>query len=217
MKTCTKCGIEKEENEFYKYKKSKDGLTSSCKECEKRRKQQYNLKNKDKHKEYNHKRYIENKELINISNKRWKTNNQDKHKEYINKYRNNPINKERSNNRKRERFKDDILFRLSCVIRCRTNGILKSKNLKRYKKINQYLGCTEEELKLYLESKFYPNHETGEQMTWENQGFYGWHIDHIIPLSSATTIEEIYKLSHYTNLQPLWMKENLQKSDKLSN
>jgi hypothetical protein len=52
-------------------------------------------------------------------------------------------------------------------------------------------------------------------MCWENYGKYGWHIDHIVPLSSAKTEEEIYKLCHYTNLQPLWSTDNLSKGCKL--
>jgi hypothetical protein len=50
-------------------------------------------------------------------------------------------------------------------------------------------------------------------MTWENQG--KWHIDHIIPLSSAKTEKEMYKLCHYTNLQPLWAFDNLSKGSKI--
>lgn len=48
-------------------------------------------------------------------------------------------------------------------------------------------------------------------MSWENHG--DWHIDHIIPLSSANTEEDIIRLNHYTNLQPLWAIDNLRKSN----
>jgi hypothetical protein len=51
-------------------------------------------------------------------------------------------------------------------------------------------------------------------MTFDNHGVNGWHIDHIIPLS-AKTEEEIIKLCHYTNLQPLWAEENRAKSNKI--
>ncbi len=52
-------------------------------------------------------------------------------------------------------------------------------------------------------------------MTWENWGLYTWHIDHIIPLSSAKTEEEVYLLWHYRNLRPLSAQENLKKSNKI--
>jgi hypothetical protein len=48
-------------------------------------------------------------------------------------------------------------------------------------------------------------------MTWENYGLHGWHIDHMIPLVSGNTEEEIFQLCHFTNLQPLWWYENLEK------
>jgi hypothetical protein len=50
-------------------------------------------------------------------------------------------------------------------------------------------------------------------MTWDNHG--EWHIDHIIPISSGKTEDEVLKLCHYTNLQPLWKEDNLKKSDKI--
>jgi hypothetical protein len=52
-------------------------------------------------------------------------------------------------------------------------------------------------------------------MTWDNYGVGGWEIDHIIPLASAKTEEEVYKLCHYTNLQPLWANENFKKGKKI--
>jgi len=71
------------------------------------------------------------------------------------------------------------------------------------------LGCSIDFLKQYISNKFDKN------MSWDNYGLYGWHIDHIIPLSSAKNKEELEKLCHYSNLQPLWAKDNLQKSNKI--
>jgi hypothetical protein len=92
-------------------------------------------------------------------------------------------------------------------MRRRIRGILNSKNLKKKLPCESIVGCTYEYLKTYLESKFQ------EGMSWENQGL--WHIDHIIPLSSGKNEEDIYKLCHFTNLQPLWAQDNLKKSNKI--
>ncbi len=79
----------------------------------------------------------------------------------------------------------------------KNNGYSKSSRTK------TILGCTFEEFKSYLESKF------ENWMTWENRGLYngelsyGWDIDHIIPISSAITESDVLLLNHYTNLQPL--------------
>lgn len=75
------------------------------------------------------------------------------------------------------------------------------------------LGCSIDELKAHLESKFYPNPETGETMTWENYGRYGWHIDHIKPLCKfdLTNKVQLEEACNFINLQPLWFKDNLEK------
>ena len=76
--------------------------------------------------------------------------------------------------------------------------------------MEELIGCKFSELKQHLENKFKPG------MTWENHGLYGWHIDHIKPCSKFdfTDDNEQKKCFHYTNLQPLWAKENLIKRDK---
>ena len=73
------------------------------------------------------------------------------------------------------------------------------------------LGCSIDELKTYLESKF----QLG--MTWDNWSKDGWHIDHIKPLSSfdLTDKKQLLEACHYTNLQPLWATDNLSKGDKI--
>jgi len=188
-KKCSKCGVEKELCEFRKDKTKKDGLYPSCKLCKLiwRR---------------------NNKELTNASNRRSKKNNYEKIVLYNKEYQKK--NKEKINTRMKERRKNEILFKLISNIRSRMGNFLKSKNYTKNKnKTTDILGCEPEFLKLYLENKF------KKGMCWENRD--KWHIDHIIPLSSAKTEFEVLKLCHYTNLQPLWSTENLKKSNKIIN
>jgi hypothetical protein len=77
------------------------------------------------------------------------------------------------------------------------------------KSTKEIIGIELDELKIYLETLFV------DGMTWDNYG--SWHIDHIIPLSSAKNEEELIKLCHYTNLQPLYAIDNIIKSNKINN
>jgi hypothetical protein len=83
------------------------------------------------------------------------------------------------------------------------------KRQKRSKKIEQIIGLSLENYKKHIESQF------EDWMSWDNWGLYTWHIDHIIPISSAKNEEEIYKLWYYTNLRPLSAIENIKKSNKI--
>jgi hypothetical protein len=73
-----------------------------------------------------------------------------------------------------------------------------------------YLGCSIEKARAHIESLFKPG------MTWANHGVYGWHVDHKRPLVSfdLTDEKQAMEASHYTNLEPLWAKENLSKGSK---
>lgn len=70
----------------------------------------------------------------------------------------------------------------------------------------ELLGCTVEELKACLELKFQPG------MTWDNYGM--WHVDHIRPCADFDlTVPEQQKVCfHWTNLQPLWGRDNMRKN-----
>lgn len=71
------------------------------------------------------------------------------------------------------------------------------------------LGIDLDGFKKHLEQQF------KDGMSWDNYGLHGWHIDHIIPISTALTEEDVILLNHYTNLQPLWWYENLSKGNKI--
>ena len=78
------------------------------------------------------------------------------------------------------------------------------------------LGCSLPKFMEYMEEQFYNNPETSEKMTWDNWKIDGWHIDHIKPLSkfNLNDPKQVEKAVHYTNLQPLWWRENLEKGAK---
>ena len=106
------------------------------------------------------------------------------------------------------RWRCDLNYKLKINLRNRLLIALKN-NQKSGSAVSD-LGCSVPELKQYLESKFQPG------MTWDNWSHSGWHIDHIKPLSrfNLSNREELLKACHYSNLQPLWAKDNLAKKDK---
>lgn len=121
-------------------------------------------------------------------------------RERLSKYKNEYQKKRRS---------EDNLYRMKHLMRNVVLNSFKNKGFKKDSKAEDIIGCSYEFLLEHLQSKF------KDGMTWENRGVYGWHIDHIIPLSSASNEEELIKLNHYTNLQPLWAEDNLKKSNKI--
>jgi hypothetical protein len=191
-KICSKCKIEKDVCEFYKNPKKENEARRTCKICMNKYSTSYSQNNKEKVHKIKQKYVDNNKEKVKKSKKDWFNKNTDyQNKWVIYKYNNEP------------------LFKLINIMRARTRLFFKSKNLKKQNSTLEIIGCAPVLLKEHLENQF------TEGMSWDNHGQYGWHIDHIIPLSSAKTEEEIYKLSHYTNLQPLWAKDNLKKGDKI--
>jgi hypothetical protein len=101
----------------------------------------------------------------------------------------------------------DPLFLAKGRLRGRLRKMIQLKKFSKKSKTSDTIGCSWEQLRDYIESQFI------SRMSWGNRHL--WHIDHIIPLSSAKTIEELEKLCHYTNLQPLWAADNMSKGSKL--
>lgn len=118
---------------------------------------------------------------------------------------------DRQNRWVKNKRKTDEGFRILCNLRNRVRSYLKmkGKSKKISKRTAEMIGCSREELKEHIEKKF------TEGMNWSNYGKKGWHVDHIIPLASAKNVEEMIKLNHYTNLQPLWAIDNIKKGKKI--
>jgi hypothetical protein len=193
-KVCIECGLEKSLSEFYKRTDTPSGYRNNCKECK--------LKN-------NHTWSKENNEKIISIGKIWREKNKESIRERIKEWeiKNYQKIRDRKNKRTKERIKEDSIFHLTNKVRCRLRKYLITLNITKRNKTFDIVGCTPEFLKEHLETQF------TDGMSWDNRS--EWHIDHIIPLSSAKTEDELYKLCHYTNLQPLWAEDNLKKSNKI--
>ena len=84
-------------------------------------------------------------------------------------------------------------------------------HIKKSNKTEEILGCTIQEFIVHLQSLFI------KDMTLENHGQCEecWHIDHKVPLAFAKNKEDIIKLCHHTNLQPLWSRDNIKKGKNI--
>lgn len=218
-KQCSCCKQLKNINEFHKDIKTKDKLRCNCKEChcKSAQKSKINYRNRNKIKQMVIKeKYCPTcKQILSFlqftkhlyskdglfsccrtcrKKKRSSENERKKASKYVS-----------------LKYKTDILFRLKCIIRRRTRNALKGK-IKNIS-VTKNIGCSIECLKIYLESKFYNNPITKEKMTWDNYGYSGWHIDHIVPLSNfnLTVPSEMKLACHYTNPQPLWAQDHINK------
>ena len=152
----------------------------------------WNKKNPEKRALWS-KRYRKNNKLKYAERQRkWAKKNRVKINGYMKKIRSTPQGK------------------IASSLRARVQVALKNKKLKKSNITFQLVGCSINFLKKYLEKRF------KEGMSWRNYGFYGWHIDHIKPVSKFNLLDpkQQKKCFNYKNLQPLWAKENFLKSNK---
>jgi hypothetical protein len=161
--------------------------------------ERYHL-NLENEKNYNKKYREENNETIKITQQKWRDDNKD----YFKVYRKD--NSKKINKYLKDKRDNDPLFKLKGNIRSLIRQSFNRVNGNKSNKTNEILGCSYKEFKTHIEAQWKP---------WMNWGNYGnpkdgilegnksWDIDHKIQLASAKTKEEIIKLNHYTNLQPL--------------
>jgi hypothetical protein len=197
-KVCSVCQAEKPIDDF---EKRNNKPTYRCKVCLSQYHKDYYLKNAYKLKNTTSEFRNNNPDYM----KNWRKNNAEKVKNHkINWY---SKNRDKINENERNRRKCDIEYKIKKNLRRRVNQAI-TRNCKSISTI-ELLGCSVYDFLKYIESKFMCG------MSWDNYG--QWHIDHIIPCSSfdLTNIEQQMQCFHYSNLQPLWAKDNLSKSDKI--
>jgi len=231
-KICTKCKKEKSFDKFPKCNQHSDGKSSWCKICKCKAYKKYSLKNKDKialtKKIYNLKNRLKiklyqmkykkiNKDKIKMSNQKYNKIHKEKRKKYNRNYlfehkeeRKRYVNNYQKNKRKTNlnfRMKKNLQSRISIGIKHNTKSL----------STMFLIGCEIDYLLFHLQSQF------TEGMNWNNygtgrngKGMKEWHIDHIRPCASfdLSKPKKQCKCFNYTNLQPLWAKDNLTKSMK---
>lgn len=104
----------------------------------------------------------------------------------------------------RKKYAEDDVFNVSCRIRSCLRRVVLQKT-----KSSKLLGCSWVDLANHLERQFV------DGMGWHNRN--EWHIDHIIPLATAKTEADVIALNHFTNLRPMWARENMSKGAKVLN
>jgi len=217
MLSCSKCLSLLPEDMFSVNRRNKStGRRNVCKACV----LNYMQTRKSRDSALAKERYVKNKEAYLARCREYKAQNKDRSAEVARVYRARPEapakqsefrrryklrNASRIKSRHKDRIKNDPGYALKFALRGRLHHAIRD-GQKAGSAVRD-LGCTIEELKSYLESKFQPG------MTWDNWSRDGWHIDHIRPLSSfdLTDREQFLQACHYTNLQPLWAKDNLSK------
>jgi hypothetical protein len=208
--------IKKKHNEWYMRTKEvrSEKRKAQCKawrEANKEKKKEMDRKyreaNKEKIKETFSEWYIRNKEIHNEKCKEYRKLNSDKIKEW--KIKNKDKKREYQKQYNKKRKQEDSLYAMQISLRLLIRHAFKRIGKNKPVDTLTQLGCTWLEAKAHFESLFQ------EGMTWENHGTYGWHIDHIRPVSSFP-IEELHLANHISNLQPLWAADNLKKGNKFN-
>ena len=192
VKICKICNLSYNLDEFYNKKESSDGKHIYCKTCMKQEKKQYYNQTKQVRSQYYKQYREENKEYFNTYCHNHYHSNKDLYREW-----------------NRNQYNNNIEYKIKHIVSSRIHQSIKTFNDLKQNKTIEYLGCSIGEYITYIESQFTP------EMTWENQGTY-WEIDHIKPIDkfNLTNPDELFECFHYLNTQPLYWKDNREKSNK---
>jgi Na+-translocating ferredoxin:NAD+ oxidoreductase RnfC subunit len=150
--------------------------------------------------------YERNKEAYHARSRAFERANKDWQSDRNKKYR--AENSEKISARLKLRWDTDHLYRTQRIIRNSIADAFRRKGFTKRHRASSILGCTWDELQKHIEKQFVIG------MSWENRS--AWEVDHIVPVSTAKTEEDLVSLNHFTNLRPLWTALNRAKSDTIT-
>lgn len=211
---CRKCGVDRNEDTFYK-----NYWSNTCKVCIRAEQKIKRDANKEKWRERARlNRLKEDKEKVRKYQAEYRAKNKEKAREYSKEWRekNKDYIKESKREYVRNRRSTDPLYKLRCNVRSLIKNTFIRNSCKKAKKTEEILGCTMEFFIEYITSQF------TEGMSLDNYGSCKnkdceryWELDHIYPVSKAVSEEHLLKLNHYTNFRPLWKEDNILKYNKI--
>jgi len=151
---------------------------------------------------------LRNKEGKKISDKKYAQKNvEQENARKVLWAKNNPDKRKKANgDYVRKKLATDPLYKLKHYTRCSIRGAFKKRGYRKKSRTHEILGCSFDEFKIHIESQW------EDWMNWDNygnpkDGIYElnktWDIDHVVVISSAITEEDVIRLNHHTNLQPL--------------
>lgn len=206
-KKCNKCSSEFPLTRDFFWRKC-GNFTAVCIPCSKEMNKLRYSQNQERYLQEKKDYSSKNKEAIKERNRNQYLKNREKRLEYQKNYihKNKQILRPKIAARAIKKYHSDLHYKIKSNLANRIWQFFK----KGRTKTMDFVGCSTEELKVYLESKF------TEGMSWSNYGKGGWHIDHIKPCSKfdLSDPEQQKQCFHYTNLQPLWAIDNIKKSNK---
>ncbi len=221
MKTCIKCREAKGADAFRM--RATGRQENTCRTCMAEHARSWRRSNTDKAMAGKARYYTEHREEIRARDAAWRAANPDYRAPSARtpgyatarwrRYRdaNKATLYAKKNEYARERRQRDPVFKLAGNLRSRVVAALRRRTAASAGSPVRDIGCSLQDLKTYLASKFQPG------MSWDNWGTHGWHIDHITPLAAfdLSNREQFKQAVHYTNLQPLWAEDNWKKNDRM--
>lgn len=205
MRVCTKCKTEKDEAEFGKKPAAPSGLHSWCRMC-------LRLANRD-HYRRNHEGICAerrtNRDRALIAERRYEEKNREKRRAAERERA--PKRREHKNAYRRQWLAGSASHRIGNSLRATMAHAVRRQLAGEYPSFD-LVGCSVIQLIAHLEAQFQPG------MSWDNYGFRGWHIDHKRPCASFDLSKESERRQcfHYSNLQPLWWRDNISKGAKVA-